>query len=756
MSSALLAGYCDRISVQPGDTLRFMVSAEGVSEADVRIVRLIHGDENPLGPGFIEREVANPLPGPVRVMRQYTQAGSFVEIPDPDGRCLPAGSFTVHAFICPTTPRKGRQGIVTQWSAVERRGFGLGLNEAGLLALWIGDGTAVAEVAADKPLLAHDWYFVAASFDAATRTVTLYQEPVLNAYNSRLSPIAPRDDSSHASAVVGIAPSRLARPALFAGVHDREQPRGDFVSGLYNGKIDRAGIQARVLTRRELDELRAGGEPPQDGLVARWDTSAGYTDHGIGDRVVDVGPHGLHGIGRNRPVRAMTGYNWRGRDDCFRLAPSQYGGIAFHDDSIIDCAWCPTFEWRIPDDLGSGVYAARLRGGGAEDYITFFVRPRTPQAKIAMLMPTASYLAYANERFVIETPAVELITGHPLVLYDWDYALAAHPEWGKSSYDHHSDGGGVCYSSYLRPVMGLRPRHRMASTNIPWQFPADMSIIYWLEKKGYAYDVITDEDLHREGLACLKPYNVVLNGTHSEYYSEVMMDATEQYLAAGGRVMYLGANGYYWNVAFRDDEPWCMEIRKLDAGSRAWQAAPGEYYMATNGDKGGIWRNRGRTPQKLTGVGFTSEGMDESMPYHRLPDSHDPAVSWVFDGVTAETFGDFGLAGNGAAGIELDRYDLSLGTPPGTWLLACSTGFSDAYPHVVEEVMFNYPGLGGTQDFQVRADLTLAATTNGGAVFSTGSIAWGQALPCNEADNDIARITSNVLERFMQDGPLKL
>jgi N,N-dimethylformamidase len=296
----------------------------------------------------------------------------------------------------------------------------------------------------------------------------------------------------------------------------------------------------------------------------------------------------------------------------------------------------------------------------------------------------------------------------------------------------------------------------MASTNIPWQFPADMSIVYWLEKKGYAYDVITDEDLHREGVACLKPYNVVLNGTHSEYYSERMMDATEEYLAAGGRVMYLGANGYYWNVAFRDDEPWCMEIRKLDAGSRAWQAAPGEYYMATTGDKGGIWRIRGRAPQKLTGVGFTSEGMDESMPYHKLPDSRDPAVSWVFDGVPGETFGDYGLAGNGTAGIELDRYDLSLGTPPGTWLLACSIGFSDAYPHVVEEVMFNYPGLGGTQDFQVRADMTLAATTNGGAVFSTGSIAWGQALPCYEADNDVSRITANVLERFMQDGPVAL
>jgi len=754
MNSALLAGYCDRISVQPGDTLRFMVSAEGVSEADVRIVRLIHGDENPLGPGFIEREVANPLPGPVRVMRQYTQLGSYVEIPDPEGRCLPAGSFTVHAFICPTTPGKGRQGIVTQWSAPDRRGFALGLNDAGLLALWLGDGTTVAEVAADKALLAHDWYFVAASFDAATRAVTLYQEPVLNPWNSRLSPIAPRDDSSHVGAVVGCAPSPLERPALFAGFHDREAPRGDFVSGLYNGKIDRAGIQARVLSRRELDELRAGGEPPQDGLVARWDTSAGYTDHGIGDRVVDVGPHGLHGIGRNRPVRAMTGYNWRGRDDCFRLAPSQYGGIAFHDDAIIDSGWCPTFEWRIPDDLRSGVYAARLRGGGAEDYITFFVRPRTPQAKIAMLMPTASYLAYANERFVIETPAVELITGHPLVLYDWDYALAAHPEWGKSSYDHHSDGGGVCYTSYLRPIMGLRPRHRMASTNIPWQFPADMSIIDWLENKGYDYDVITDEDLHHEGLAALAPYKAVINGTHAEYYSERMLDATEDYLAHGGRVLYLSGNGYYWVVGFKSDMPWVIEVRKLDSGSRAWQARPGEGYLASTGERSGLWRHRGRPPQKLVGTGFASEGMDQSVPYRRMADSWHKSVAWIFEGVPEEMFGDFGLAGGGAAGIEVDRYDLSLGTPPHAKLLASSDGLSDNYPLVQEEIMYNHPGMGGSQHPGVRCDMVYFTTPQDGAVFSPSSIAWGQALPCKNFDNPVSRIMGNVLRAFMQPGPL--
>ena len=206
-----------------------------------------------------------------------------------------------------------------------------------------------------------------------------------------------------------------------------------------------------------------------------------------------------------------------------------------------------------------------------------------------MLMPTASYLAYANERFVLqEAPGVEAISAHTLVLHDWDYFLADHTEFGLSTYDHHADGAGVCYSSYRRPVMMLRPRHRMAGVGIPWQFPADLSIIWWLENCGHAYDVITDEDLDREGVACLEPYNVVLTGTHPEYYSERMVDGTDDYLKQGGRVMYLGGNGFYWVVAFRDEEPWCMEVRKLNSGSRAWQAAPGEHYMGDDRHQGRV------------------------------------------------------------------------------------------------------------------------------------------------------------------------
>ena len=106
----------------------------------------------------------------------------------------------------------------------------------------------------------------------------------------------------------------------------------------------------------------------------------------------------------------------------------------------------------------------------------------------------------------------------------------------------------------------------------------------------------TDHDLHRHGKAVLEPYKAVINGTHPEYYSEAMMDATEAYLAGGGRLLYTGGNGYYWVTGLRQDEPECTEVRKLDTGSRAWHAEPGEGHLACTGERSGLWRSRGRAP----------------------------------------------------------------------------------------------------------------------------------------------------------------
>ncbi len=754
MATVHLAGYCDRFSARPGERLDIMVSAEGADEAELQLVRLIHGDENPEGPGFVEREVDAPVNGTHAVARQHTQLGSFVRVADPDARLAPAGAFTLWAYIWPRTPAKGRQGLLTRWSIADDSGYALGIGEDGALEFRTGDGAGATDVlAADIPLVARQWYLVAASWDPSSGEATLYQEPIENRYNNHLSKIVPLALSCHASARLGVAPARAEAEFLWAAACDRAPERGAFATQLYNGKIDRAGVASGVLGRDALDGARAAGGGPAGEAIACWDTTAGYGAAGIGDTVVDTGALGLDGAGVNRPVRGMTGFNWGGHEDCFRHAPEQFGGIEFHEDAITDCGWETTVSMEVPD-AKSGVYAARLRAGDAEEHVVFFLRPRRPSAPIAMLMPTCSYLAYANERIGLDTGMAQVLSSQVTVIHEWDLALRQRPEYGLSCYDSHRDGAGVCYSTRLRPILNMRPKHRMAPTVVPWQFPADLSIVYWLETMGYDYDVITDEDLHQEGLACLEPYNVVINATHAEYYSEAMMDATEDYLAAGGRLMYLSGNGYYWVVSFRAGDMDVMEVRRLDMGTRAWNADPGEHTMVSNGERGGLWRGRGRAPQKLVGTGFTSEGMDRSVPYRKMPDAEDPAVSWIFDGVAGDIIGEEGLAVGGAAGIEFDRYDLALGTPPHTRILASSEGHSDNFPLVVEDILCNYPGMGGTQDHRIRADMTYFTTPNDGAVWSASSIAWGQALPVGGCDNSASKVTANVLNAFMKAGPL--
>ena len=289
---------------------------------------------------------------------------------------------------------------------------------------------------------------------------------------------------------------------------------------------------------------------------------------------------------------------------------------------------------------------------------------------------------------------------------------------------------------------------------VTWQFPADLSIVAWLEHCNYDYEVLTDEDLHREGVDSITPYKCVITGTHPEYYSETMLDATEDFVVGGGRLIYMGGNGYYWNVDFCEDEPWCMEVRKLDSGMRAWNAKPGEHYMQTTGQKGGLWKNLGRPPQKALGVGFISQGFESCRPFRRMPDSWHRTVSWITEGIEGEIIGDFGLAHGGAGGIEMDRYDLEKGTPPHARIIASSGGHTDNYMLVCEEVLYAFPGMTGTYDHRIRADMVYFTSSNKGAVFSTGSIAFGQALPCHNFDNNVSKLLANLVDAFSKDGSL--
>ena len=367
----------------------------------------------------------------------------------------------------------------------------------------------------------------------------------------------------------------------------------------------------------------------------------------------------------------MTGYNWTGDDIVYTHLPEEYGAIHFHEDDIDDSRWDADFEWTIPEETEE----RRLRSPSQigddddpvnEDYIPVFVSPKrgTSNADLAVIIPTGSYLAYANDNLATNSVVAQLLAGKVSEMQIQDLYLNEHREYGLSTYSLHADGHGVAISSRLRPLLNMRPKYRHWLSPSLWQLNGDLHLTDWLEVKGIDFDLWTDEDLDREGVDLLARYKVVLTGSHPEYSSENMVTAYENYQHAGGRWLYLGADGFYWIIVFHPDNPNIIEVRKGEAGTRAWTANPGEYNNAFDGKFGGMWRARGRIPSKVCGLTFTGYGFDVSSYYRRAPDSLRPECAWMFEGIGEdEVIGDFGLVGGARRASSSTATTSSSGRP---------------------------------------------------------------------------------------------
>ncbi|NJO38893.1 MAG: N,N-dimethylformamidase, partial [Rhizobiales bacterium] len=496
-------------------------------------------------------------------------------------------------------------------------------------------------------MLERRWYLVAASVDPASAMASLVQRPLQH------HPYV--DDSAAITQTLESTPrASAASGVVMAG----RMVESGAVEHHYNGKIDSPAIFGRALAIEELDGAfrRPLPESLRASLVAAWDFSKGIES----TKIVDIGPHGLDGEIGHLPARAMKGWNWDGSTIRWTDRPEQYGAIHFHDDDLHDCGWEPDFALTIPDTCRAAPTPpiVRLGDGDApedEDCITFFVRPprgtqsKTGRPSAAFLVPTASYMAYANDHSHLDAEGAEMLMGRLLVCQPTDLFLQEHREFGNALYDTHSDGSGVCYSSYLRPILNMRPKYASwlgAHGSGLWQFNGDTHLLDWLDHEGIEVDCITDQDLEAEGVALLEPYRVILTGTHPEYHSKRMSDAMLAWQGQGGRLMYLGANGWYWRIACHRYERGVIEVRRAEDGIRTWAAEPGEYYHSFTGEFGGLWRRNGRPPNEVVGLGFSAQGFDLSSYYRRKEGSFDPRAAFIFEGVGEnELIGDFGLVG---------------------------------------------------------------------------------------------------------------
>ena len=426
-----------------------------------------------------------------------------------------------------------------------------------------------------------------------------------------------------------------------------------------------------------------------------------------------------------------------------------------------DCGWPAAFEWKVPDETRSSVYALMLSAGGAEENVPFHIVPPKGRntAPIAVLASTFTYTVYGNHaRPEWETdPAWQAAWREQSAAWGgYPHNAGAHREYGLSTYNRHTDGSGISIASWHRPMLNVRigyltyPYEEIRGSGLR-HFPADSHLCAWLEAKGHAYDVITDWELHREGVDLLKNYQVVMTGSHPEYHTRAMLDALQSYRNAGGRFCYMGGNGFYWKIAASTERDGVIEIRRrgrhsrLGGGARrilqpvrrriwrpvAAQRTPAAGSLRRRLFRPGqlrwlaLYRQRGRA---RVACRLDARRGSQTTPSAAMVSAAmvRPASNW-----TAPTRH---LAHRPMRSFWRHRKGMSRKRP---WVL------------VPEERLTHLTNVSGESEPElIRSDIVFFETPGGGAVFSVGSITYCGSLLSDDGDNDIARLTRNVLDRF--------
>ena len=705
MQDVFIAGYSDKLSARPGETVTFFVSSHAREAFKATLHRSISADPNPDGPGIIEDDASTYFnPSWFASRYQGFTPGSFAQSTI-DLQADIKSDLVIKLWFMPKVLVAADQTLLA-WGTVS-----IILDQQGMITAKLADGILVSTSVAIKCNHWHSLEFkVAASGVVAldVKSMMTAKADIEIAKNSHTE-----FDLAQMFPVSVKAPVRIA-----AGFGDARC--------CFNGKI-------------EAPEILVDGS-----LIAKWDFSQDISSLSV---KAIAGPDFLL---RNAPTRGVTGRKWDATEFCWRHKPDHYAAISFHDDDIYDFEWDSDFEFVIPDDMPSGIYIMRIEADGHYDAMPFFVCPPLGKrrADLCVLVSTFTYTIYGNHARPDFAPSwLEKISAWKA----YPNNPSQYRHYGLSTYNNHTDGSGICHASHKRVLFNLRPGYLTfggATCSGLRHFQADSHLIAWLHNQNIDYDIITDDELDRDGVTAIAGYKAVVTGSHPEYHTSETLDALKGYRDSGGGLVYLGGNGFYWRIVRHPEDSTLLEIRRSEDGLRAWASEPGEYYNAFDGSYGGLWRRNGRPPQQLVGIGFTAQGNFVGMPYKRV--CYDKNMDWVFDGINDDLLGDFGYSGHGAAGFELDRRDEKLDDGEDITILAQSYDEDNRFILVPEEMLTHLTNLSGVPEADVkRADMVYFKTHTGGQVFAAGSITFCGSLPWNNYENNVSKLLRNVVRKFV-------
>lgn len=309
----------------------------------------------------------------------------------------------------------------------------------------------------------------------------------------------------------------------------------------------------------------------------------------------------------------------------------------------------------------SGLYFARLsaRGGGLA-FAPFVLRPsRLGERRVAVVLPTQTWQAY-NFR------------------------------------DDNNDGrADTWYAGAGRTARLGRP---FLNRGVPPHFRHyDLPFLHWIARTGKRVDVLSDADINgtRTGRDLARAYDLIVFSGHHEYVTDHEYGVVQQYRDAGGNLMFLFANDFFWRIVIH-----------------------GDVMARTN-----RWRDLGRPEAALIGVQY------------RGNDRGRRKGAWLLRqaALTSGLFAGTGLSRDshvGRGGIEIDARSAA----------------SPKSLHVLAEIP-NLYGPGFT------AQMTYYTTRNGAKVFAAGAFDLVESIlePDKPLPDRAARDNQAASTRFLEN-----
>ncbi len=574
--------YADPISVAAGQSISFHISSSVAYR--ISVWRLGLKMDDPAGDQMLHEFPASaPEIQPIH-------PGSYLHVEKgPRGKLA---ALTLECWV--RVWKLGRRMVLLgQLDRGTQKGFELAIDDLGRATLVLGvqgaSGSTSVSLSAPQKLQVQRWHHVVATWDGRSAVIWL------NATSA-----------GRAEAPAGLQlPGKPLRLAAGGQTQAEEFLDADLAMPVIYRRALGSGEIAQRFAQQGLEPARG------EGVLACWP----FTEE-KGDRVADVSGHGNHGRIINQATWMIGGPSFQAEVPRFgeyepTKDPRRGHALRFASDDLYDCRWKSAHRYRIPAAARPGIYAGRIRfeleGKPLLYHVTFIVRRprRRASAPILVLCATNTWKAYSATPFGKNLSELKQVWGTNGV------ANSPGEPPAYCFYRGHAAGQGTYQLGFRIPWPAASPYVLYGGkTDYSHLCRADRFLHVWLEKAGYAFDVISDLDLHREP-DLLRDYAVFVINGHSEYWSLPMYQRLETYLTGGGNVICLSGNSLFWRVSY-NEEGSILECRKVDApGDQLPHERRGECWHSCDGRRGGMLRECGFPGWKLVGLdtlGWNNQG----------------------------------------------------------------------------------------------------------------------------------------------------